>query len=204
MPHWDRSLDAVVLSHPQEDHMAGLIEVLERFEADRVYVNGYENTTAAYRIFERATPSAEVIGRGDRFEIDGVRFDVLWPPPDGRQIENLNDTSLIILVTYGETRFLLTGDSEGPVFDSFTATGELAADVVKVPHHGSKTTPGDFFRDMVRPAVAVISVGKGNIFGHPHGDTLAALGVIPTYRTDVHGRVTIRSDGRRLTVSTER
>lgn len=202
MPHWDRSLDLVVASHPQEDHIAGLPEVLERMHVAAVDDNGRTNATTTYFEFvERSSPES-TLAQGDSFEVDGVAFEVLWPSADYWP-ENLNDTSLVIRVSYEGTSFLFTGDAEGPALEALAESGTLRADVLKVPHHGSKTTPSWVF-EAVRPAVAVISVGEGNIFGHPHADTLASLEGVPTFRTDLSGRVTVRASKGRLRVSTER
>jgi competence protein ComEC len=202
MPHWDRTLDAVVLSHPQEDHAGGLPEVLDRFRVARVYDDGASNATLTVAEYERRARKRTALAAGDEFEVDGVRFEVLWPPRSFTS-ENLNDLSLVVRVTYRETAILFTGDAEMPALEQVLAAGTVHADVLKVPHHGSKTTGADFFRD-VSPAVAVISVGSANIFGHPHPDTLAALDDVQLFRTDTNGRVRVRVDETRISVLTER
>ena len=202
VPHWDHSLDAVILSHPQEDHMAGLPELAARFSIAKTWVNGRENGTGTYRYFQSALAATATLSAGNHFAVDGVDFQVLWPPTD-YQPRELNDTSLIVKISYGHTSFLFTGDSEAPVHESLIAAGELKADVLKVPHHGSKTTDPDLF-PAVSPRLAVISVGAGNQFGHPNAATLEALRTIPVLRTDEHGTVTVRSDGANLRISTER
>ncbi|MEO8539992.1 MAG: DNA internalization-related competence protein ComEC/Rec2, partial [bacterium] len=202
MPPWDRSIDLLILSHPQEDHMAGLVEVAERYRIGSVVDNGNANTTATFGYFASVLPSRRVFSQGDSIMIDGVRLDVLWPPASYVNAE-LNDTSLVIRVTYGQTSFLFTGDSEAPVHEALEASTDLSATVLKVPHHGSKTTDPALFPS-VHPTLAVISVGTNNIFGHPHPDTLHALGAIPVFRTDERGTITVRSDGSTIRVSTER
>jgi competence protein ComEC len=202
MPHWDRTLDAVVLSHPQEDHAGGLPEVLDRFRVARVYDDGASNATLTVAEYERRARKHTALAAGDEFEVDGVRFEVLWPPRSFTS-ENLNDLSLVVRVTYRETAILFTGDAEMSALEQVLAAGTVHADVLKVPHHGSKTTGADFFRD-VSPAVAVISVGSANIFGHPHPDTLAALDDVQLFRTDTNGRVRVRVDETRISVLTER
>ena len=140
--------------------------------------------------------------RGDWWEMDGARLDVLWPPA-AFDPSNTNDASVVLRIRFGETVALLTGDIEAAVQDRLVAAGDIRADVLKVPHHGSKTTPSSVF-EAVSPGVAIISVGERNIFGHPHSDTLSALAGYPVFRTDEHGTVTIRSDGKRIRVSTAR
>jgi len=106
-------------------------------------------------------------------------------------------------VTYGKVSFLFTGDSEAPVHRALIEGFDLHADVLKVPHHGSKTTDPALFA-AVSPSLAVISVGAGNTFGHPHADTLTALSGYRVVRTDQQGTVTVRTDGRAISVSTAR
>ena len=202
MPHWDRSIDMVIASHPQEDHIGGLPEVLARMRVATTGDNGEDASLLTFGVFVDRSVHRSPLVQGEHFEVDGVHFEVLWPLTNA-PVENPNDASLVIRVTFGSTSFFFTGDAEGPVFEALAGQASLHADVLKVPHHGSKTTPSWVF-DEVNPAVAVISVGAGNPYGHPHANTLAALGDTPVYRTDVSGRVEVRSDGKRLTVSTER
>ena len=142
--------------------------------------------------------------RGSQWSEAGVSFEVIWPPA-GYPTDDLNGTSIILQVSFGETTFLFTGDAEAPVLRQVMAARNLRADVLKVPHHGSKTTNSAFF-EAVQPAIAVISVGAGNTFGHPSPETLTSLSANAgrTFRTDLDGRITIRSDGRRITFSTSK
>jgi competence protein ComEC len=201
MPHWDRTIEAVALTHPQEDHMAGLPELDRRFHIRRSYGTAFPNTTETFGYYQAAFSRPRPLVAGDSFEFGGLRFDILWPPL-GLDVQNLNDTSLVFRVTYRDVSLLFTGDSEAPVHQALMAADDLRADVLKVPHHGSKTTDTEFFA-AVSPSVAVISVGANNLFGHPHPDTLAALDGTRLFRTDEDGRVTIRSDGRTIRVSSE-
>jgi competence protein ComEC len=129
-----------------------------------------------------------------------VRFDVLWPPP-GDEAADLNDTSIVLRVSYRDIAILLTGDIEAPAQEALLASGPLTAEVVKVPHHGSKTSATAFLQQ-TGATIAVISAGAGNPFGHPHAETLDALSGARVYRTDLHGRVVISTDGRSLRVET--
>jgi competence protein ComEC len=181
--------------------VAGLVEVARRFAIGRYFTNGIQNPTTSHALFENEASGATGLGAGDVLEFDGVRFEVLWPP-DGFRSDNLNETSLVIRVTYGRTSFLLTGDAEGAALEAVVAAG-TEVDVLKVPHHGSQTTPASFFAAM-QPALAVISAGEGNVHGHPHESTLAALEGVRILRADLEGRVVIRSDGERLAVGTQR
>jgi competence protein ComEC len=202
MPHWDRSVDAVVLSHPQEDHVAGLVELERRFSVGAVFDNGRDNSTGTFGYYEDAFASRQLLVSGSTIVIDGTRFEVLWPPADF-VTDELNDTSLIVRISYGDRSILFTGDAEDRALSELAAESTVDADVLKVPHHGSKTT-GAWFFDAVHPSVAVISVGAGNQFGHPSPETLAALSPYQVLRTDEHGTITIATDGRSLKVSSER
>jgi competence protein ComEC len=143
---------------------------------------------------------------GSAFAFGGAQVEVLAPPPDYLAPNTpRNNDSLVMRVAFGRNTFLLTGDVERQVEAQLSAEGHLAhVDVLKVPHHGSKTSSTADFLDLVRPEFAIISDGFGNSYGHPHPDVLARLADrgAAVLRTDRDGRVSIRSDGRRLYVDT--
>lgn len=202
LPHWQRGLHAVVLTHPQQDHLGGLPEVLKRYDVAAVYETGATNSTEGFTAYRRQAGAWRSLATGDSFEIDGVRFKVLWPD-EGYAPNGLNNGSLVIRVEYGATRILLTGDVESAAQTVLLERGDLQADILKVPHHGSGTS-SEAFLDGVNPGIAVISVGEGNPFGHPREAVLQALAGADVYRTDIHGSVIIQSDGARITVLPER
>lgn len=202
MPHWDRSLNAVVLTHPQEDHLGGLPGIATRMETGRVYTSGHQSETVTFEAFKRRAGEATILARGGGFVLDGVRFEVLWPP-EGLDARKLNDTSVVLMISYREVTALFTGDIEAAVQRQLAQPGSLRATILKVPHHGSKTSDPSFLGD-VGASVAVIQAGAGNRFGHPHDQTLGALAASRVYRTDQDGRVTISTDGTSIRVSTER
>ena len=202
LPHWDRTLDLVVLTHPDQDHLGGLIEALRRYNTGAVGDAGVLHTSATFGLFEGEAGVRAQYLRGDSWEIDGVRFEVLWPETND-PVRQVNNRSLVLRVTYEGVVLLLTGDVEASPQRALLASEDLRADVLQVPHHGSKTSEPAFF-EAVAPAVAFISVGADNRYGHPHEETLTALEGVPLYRTDLDGRITLRIRDGRVTVSTER
>ncbi len=202
LPHWQHTIRAAFVTHPQEDHIGGIPGLIDRYDVKMVFDNGRSNTTQTYAAYELRGVARSHLAAGATFMWDGVTVEVLWPPA-GYITGELNDTSLVLRIRYGQTTIVLTGDFEAPAQDLLMASTGVAADVLKVPHHGSKTTDPAFL-DAVDASVAIISVGANNLFGHPSAETLDALAGSPVYRTDRDGRVTVRSDGTRLTVSTEK
>lgn len=204
LPHWERHIDAVFLTHAQEDHVAGLVEALRRFRVGQTFETHHAGPTISYQLFESGSGRQVELTAGQRWTWDGVLFEVLWPPADATA-RNRNDLSLVLRVTYGNARILLTGDIERGAQARLLADGGLEADVLKVPHHGAATnTPGLF--EAVGAPLALISAGAGNRFGHPAQATLDALAAAgaTVVRTDVHGRVRLRIDGQSVRVTTGR
>ncbi|MCC6382212.1 MAG: DNA internalization-related competence protein ComEC/Rec2 [Dehalococcoidia bacterium] len=202
LPGWERSVEVALTSHPQQDHIGGLPELLRRYEVAETADAGAASGILAYRLSRAEAGEGRRLARGDRWEEDGVLFEVLWPPTD-YVTRQMNDLSLVLRVRYGETVFLLTGDIQAAAQRALMKVEEVRADVLKVPHHGSTSSAPEFL-EAVGAEVAVVSVGDGNPFGHPSRATLSALGGAEILRTDSDGRVRVRSDGKRLVVETER
>jgi competence protein ComEC len=203
-----RRLSAVVLTHPQRDHIGGAATVLRRIGVERVLdprlaKSGPEARDALGVAAERHVPIVEARA-GRAYHLGRLRLRVLWPNRPGSPTEDPNRLAVVLLASYGEVDALLTADAETDV------TAPLLSrriEILKVAHHGS-ADPGleDELRQL-RPTVAVISCGRGNDYGHPRPSTVAALRDSPglsLFRTDEDGRVVIDSDGRRLTVRTDR
>ena len=201
LPHWQRDIAAVVLTHPDADHVGGLPALLARFDVRQVYDNGQPRDTAIFGQYVEEAGPRETLRRGDAFEVDGVRFETLWPPPGALEGPR-NTWSVVLRVSYGEATILLTGDIDGEGQRALLAAGEAGAHVLKVPHHGASTNADGFF-DATGAWVTVISAGEGNRFGHPTDETLLDLAGRAVLRTDVHGRVTIVSDGKSIAVRAE-
>lgn len=201
LPHWERKIDRVILTHPHADHVGGLPELSARFDIARIAEGTGGSETELYAELQEREPDRELLAQGDVFELDDVRFEVLWPPVEYAARDS-NNLSLVLSVTYGDVYVLLAGDIEaGPQRELLASLSRV--DVLKVPHHGSATSDRSFLSGL-GAQVAVISVGEDNRFGHPAGATLTALAGLDVYRTDEDGRVVVRSDGESVTVDTER
>ena len=216
IPPWDRRIDAVVLSHPHEDHVAGLALLLERYHVDRVFEPGMRGPGPGYSAWLRdlagpGSPIRLTIAAGDRLAVDEIDLRVLWPirgqvpllPPDGGT--GINNVSIVLLGHVGERRFLLMGDVEESIDPSLLADDLPHVDLLKVAHHGSKTATTQPFVDAVRPTVAVASAGAGNPYGHPAKSTLDRLAAsgARVLRTDRDGTVVAGFEPGGMTVHTE-
>jgi competence protein ComEC len=203
-----RSLSAIVLTHPQRDHIGGAPDVLRGLRVGAVLHPDVDAPSAeqesALSLAARRGVQVVVVRRGQGFRLGRLALDVLWPEDAGVPGGDPNDRAVVLLARYGSFDLLLTADAESNV------TGRLPlppVEVLKVAHHGS-ADPG-LGRQLaaLRPRLAVISVGPTNRYGHPTEETLAALGSLPglrILRTDRDGAVTVESDGRSLTVRTSR
>jgi competence protein ComEC len=210
MPFWDRSLELVVMTHPDEDHFAGLLPLLERYRVGQVLEPGVRDDTTFYRQWERLIETGRVpvaaARAGTRIALDdGVWAEVFNPPdplPSAEASDNTN--SVVLRLGYGQVTFLLTGDLDAEGEERLLRQGaDLRSAVLKVSHHGSRAGTTRAFLAAVQPVVAVISVGADNRFGHPAPEVLERLSSVPVYRTDQHGTVEFVTDGRRLWVRTK-
>ncbi|WP_243337278.1 DNA internalization-related competence protein ComEC/Rec2 [Anaeromyxobacter soli] len=189
-------LAAVFVSHPHPDHALGLAAVAGAFPIDLVFSNGAPAEGEVARVLAALAPVP--LAPGDGWERAGVRFDVLGGDREGL---GANDASVVLRVGYGTTAFLFPGDVEHAGEAAALSRGGLRADVVKVPHHGSRTSSSEAFVRAVRPALAVVSLGRDNRFGFPHAEAVErwrAAGAA-VLRTDEEGAVRLLSDGRRVT-----
>jgi competence protein ComEC len=203
-----RRLDVVALSHAHNDHLDGLNSVLDNFQVQELWVGRTVDTQPFRELLAHARArGVRVVNRvrGESFSWGGVAGLILWPEDRSVAATASNNDSLVLHLEYSHNAFLLPGDIEKPVEADLVERGDpLVADVLKVPHHGSRTSATDPILRAVRPSFAVISVGETNSFGHPHRETLSRLSAahVRALRTDQDGTVTFLSDGNSVRVST--
>ena len=212
MGFWDRTLDVMLLTHPDADHVTGLVGVLERYQVDTVIFREMEHESEVYEYWlqllevEGATVYQGEAGLHVALD-EGLEMIVLHPGPElvGGSIGSANNNSIVTRLTYGQVSVLLPGDIEAEVEHRLLAEGApLESTVLKVPHHGSCSSTTQGFLDAVDPEVLVISVGADNDFGHPCARVLERLEGRPVYRTDEQGVVEVITDGVQVWVETER
>ncbi len=211
LPFWDRSLDLVVLTHPDGDHITGLIPLLERYRVGQVLDVPQTDTSVLAKSWlanlEQAQVSRTYAVRGMRLPLGDLLITVLNPGATlltGTNSDD-NNNAAVLRLDYGRTSLLLTGDAEQEAEADMIAAGlPLRADVLKVGHHGSNGSSSPSFLAAVAPRLAVIQVGADNTFGHPHPDLIERLAGVEILRTDRNGRIEVISDGQRLTVKTQR
>lgn len=213
LPFWDRSLDLVVLTHPDGDHITGLIPLLDRYRVARVLDTHLTDTAelaAPWRAgLARYGIARTLAARGLRLPLGQAQLTVLHPGPRPLQgtAADDNNNAIVLRLDYGRTSLLLTGDAEAEAeADMLRAGLPLGADLIKIGHHGSRGATSAVFLAGVAPRWAVIQVGADNAFGHPHPDVLKRLAEagVTVFRTDRDGRIEVTSDGRALQVKPQR
>lgn len=215
MPVGDRSLDAVIETHPDADHMGGLVDILARYTVGAFIEPGIDKHNATIDALEKEVAEQHIpriiARRGMTLDLGGgARLDILYPDKDVTGYgSKTNDGSIMAHLVYGKTSALLTADDPISVEQhmlSIASSSELKSDILKVGHHGSRFSTGEGFVRVVSPQVAVISVGAHNTYGHPTQrvlDTLAAAKV-PVLRTDESGTIRCVSDGAVFSCSPEK
>ena len=195
LPFWDNSLDLVILTHPEKDHLAGLIGVLESYEVDMVLWTGVKNETTLFENWKKVLEAEGVkVIVADAPQRIGSFGEVLYPAANVKERE-LNDTSIVTKWTFGDTSFLLPGDITRKI-EQKLASQDIASSILKVSHHGSKTSSSMEFLRAVNPSVAVIQVSERNSYGHPDPYILKRfhdLG-IPVLQTSEEGDIVFTYD----------
>ena len=207
MPFYDRSIDIVVATHPDKDHIGGLVDVVQNFSVDQIIRSGIESDTSTFKLFDsliaRKDISEHIAERGMRIYLDeelGIYADILHPAYDVSRIRDKNDASIVMRLVYGETEFLLTGDVSQRIENELITKGDVQdvrSDVLKLGHHGSKTSSDLEFLQAVSPELTIVSAGCDNRYGHPHSevtDRVESLGIV-VMETCIHDTITLESDG---------
>lgn len=192
----------VFATHPHEDHIGGMDDIINNFKIDNYYMSNKLSTTKTFMdvldALDRRNLKYTVPNKGDTLKLGDANIKVIYPGDDK---SNINDSSIVLKITYGKNSFLLTGDATSNV-ERKIYNEDIKSDVLKVAHHGSSYSSTDVFLDKVKPYYAVISVGKNNIYNHPSNKTLEKLNKrnIKVYRTDLDGTIVFISDGDNLSV----
>lgn len=209
--HGATSLDLLVATHPHEDHIGGLITILNDIPIKQVLDSGQAHTSQNFErylnIIDQKNIPFTVATRGQIVDLDpNLKIEVLSPPatpfPD-----DLNQNSIVLRIAYNNITFLFMGDAGDIAESSLLSSGyNLDSDILKVGHHGSATSSSTTFLNAVTPAISIIEVGSDNTYGHPTQQTLDALQNVgsTTYRTDTNGSIVVTTDGQNYSVSTEK
>ena len=211
MLFWDRTIDLVVLTHPEKDHLTGLIEVLKRYRVKNVLWTGVIRDNQEFKEWQSAArkegAKTIIAVSGEKIKGSDFLMKVLLPQENlkGREVDKTsNDTSVVSRLVFGKTTFLFTGDiSKKAETLILEAEEDIGSNVLKIAHHGSKYSSGENFIKAVSPEIAVISAGK-NRYGHPHPEVLSILKKydIKVLKTLTNGDIKIISDGRELRITT--
>lgn len=204
LPFWDREIEVVVATHPEADHITGLIDVIERYNVKQFVVNSLGKESAVFAEFRTAVlnEGSDIYfpKEGDRIKINSLELLVFWPQSQEKVlgattvVQGVNEASIVLKLSFGSFDALLTGDISTKVESQLELED---VEVLKVAHHGSKYSTSKEFLEQTQPELAVISVGK-NPFGHPTSEVIEGIGElgIKLLRTDEEGEIEVVSDGR--------
>lgn len=198
------SFDYAIATHAHEDHIGGMDDIINNFEVENFYMPDVLTTTKTFEdvlnALEENNMLYSVFNENDTFNLGDILFDVIYI---GDEENDLNDTSIILKLIYGDTSFLFTGDATSKV-EKQILNKNIKSDVLKVAHHGSDYSTTDEFLKKVNPLYAVISVGKNNSYKHPSSSVLKKLNDmgVNVYRTDEKGTVIFKTNGKDINVNT--
>ena len=196
----------VFASHAHEDHIGGMDDIINNFNIENFYMPNKISTSKTFvdmlDALENNNLKYTLVNINDRFNLDNCIIEVIWIGDDNY---DFNNTSIVLKLTYLNNSFLFTGDLESSIEKEILNKGtNIKSDVLKVGHHGSSFSTTSSFLDKVSPSIAVISVGKNNVYNHPSSSTLDKLNKrgIKVYRTDLDGTILIKSNGKDISVET--
>jgi competence protein ComEC len=224
LPFWDKTIDIVVLTHPEKDHMTGVLDILQKYHVKYFLWTGVVKDDAENKQLSsllkksqdqqngllaslfRTNPTEIIIANsGDNIKVGSVNLHVLFPfnSLEGLNTDkSTNNTCIVNKLVYGKTSFIFTGDIDSKAEREIVGSGEdIRSDVLKVAHHGSKYSTSDSFLNSTKPELAIIEVGKNN-YGHPTPEVLQRLQKfgINVFRTDINGDIEVASDGNKIKI----
>jgi competence protein ComEC len=209
MPFYDRYIDVILLSHPEQDHLNGLIEVLKRYDVGVIVMAGIVRDTEQYKEFANLIKSKKIsvyiaYNRGTiNFgpSAGELHFNILSPLENmnGKKLSDSNNYSIVGKLIYKNFSALFTGDIEKSAENKLIKTGaDLKSSIIKIAHHGSKTSNSENFLKAVNALMAIIEVGKDNQYGHPHQEVLDRLKNLLVLQTGINGNIQILTDGQKI------
>lgn len=207
MPYGDKSIDAIIITNPDADHMSGFVPLLEEYDIGFVVEPGTKSDTTTYKNIEQEIEKKNILHilarKGMKIVLDkekNVYFEILFPDRDVSSWER-NDGSIVGNLVYGENKFLFMGDATLLTEGIVLAENDLSGtDVLKLGHHGSHTSTGVPLLREARPELGIISAGLNNRYGHPHKDVIGRLSLyeIPYFLTSTEGTIILSSDGKNI------
>lgn len=205
-----KELDYVIGTHPHEDHIGSLDTVINKFDVNTIIMPKKSTTTKTFEdvvtAIENKNLSITLPKVGDKYKIGNGEFTIIAPVKEDYG-SNLNNYSVGIIMSYGENKFIFTGDAEKVAEEDIISTNiNIDADLMKMGHHGSSTSNSDVLLDKISPKIAIISCGQNNSYGHPHQEVLNEISKrgVEVYRTDLQGNIIVTSDGKEITVKTQK
>lgn len=197
-------IDIVIGTHPHEDHIGGLDNIIDNFDIGKIYLPDATTTSKTFSdvldSIENKNYSVSIPIEDEVFDLGNMKFKVIYV---GSDESDLNNTSIVLRMSFGNTVYLFTGDATSKTENNILDK-EIEADVLKVGHHGSSYSTTNDFLDKVNPKYAIIQVGENNSYGHPNDDILEKLKTrnIKVYRTDLDGTIKLISDGTKISFET--
>ena len=205
---WDKKIDLVILTHPHDDHVAGLIDVIKRYKVEKILYTGVVHNSPNYLAFLELVKARKIpiiiIDKPKEIKLgEDCEMQIIYPQESflGKHVSNLNNSSIVMKLVYGENKFLFTGDAESEVEQELLEKNiDLHADVLKAGHHGSDTSSSEEFLKAVSPEFVVMQVGDDNDFGHPSRRIIKRLERMDSkiLRNDLDGAIKFISDGKEI------